>query len=89
MRLLHIFIDPYDNIPIDTDEILSLDDKCIYCNLIVDFKIEYIFTKILESHDLNSDMNDYINDLEFCYKCVNKMHPCITEEEYNIKKLIE
>ncbi len=60
---------------------LLIDDKCIYCNLIIDLNIIHIFEACFKlSYDINS-----VKFIEF----VNEHIKCITDNEYIIKTIIE
>ncbi len=88
IRMMHNFIDD-DYGQVKVEGLLSSGDVCIYCGLVVDGKIEKLFTKMLSRHTIDSDIEEYESDLAFCYNIVNKKHPCLTDEEYAIKKLLE
>lgn len=89
MRIKHKFIDLFFGEIIENNEILCVNDVCIFCSLQIDLDKYEMFQKLIEKYDSSSDENDYNNDLEFCYKCINEEYPCLTEEEYTIKKLLE
>lgn len=74
---------------IDTHYILSSGDVCVNCGLLIDKKIEKMFEKMLDRHTIESDADEYESDLAFCYNVLNKKHPCLTDEEYLIKKALE
>lgn len=83
MRLKHKFIDEYDSREIidDPSERLILGDYCVNCNLIVGNIISNIFEK--EQADLTT------RNFKISYDNINELYPCITDEEFLIKKALE
>jgi hypothetical protein len=88
MTLKHSFIDN-DGLLVNPDYVIDTGDVCVYCGFVVDKKIKNIFKQLLDKHSTDSNIDEYDSDLNFCYLIVNKKHPCITEEEYMIKKALE
>lgn len=86
----HHFVEGFDNSDLDRKTLIARGDHCIYCRLIIDTKMVDLFLKVIErDYDVERDMEEYWDDLEFCYKCLDKLYPCLTEEEFNIKKILE
>lgn len=81
MRLYHKYIAEITFRKVRTDEIIQSDerliegDSCIYCNLFI-------------TKDLSKSFDDD-SDLLGKYAKLNIDYPCITEEEYIIKSLLE
>jgi hypothetical protein len=74
MKITHQFVDTIGNIIDHFATSLILSDRCLFCNL-----------------QINQDIINAINktNLDMYYKSLNKLYPCLSEEEYLIKKLLE
>lgn len=87
MNIIHNFTDG-DSL-IYSSYIIAKGDLCIYCGFMIDEEMQKMFEKLLDKYTIDSNIEEYESDLEFCYKILNKKHPCLTEEEFTIKRLLE
>lgn len=73
MNIAHIFKDAIGNL-IDKGESLIISDVCVNCN----FHISVDFV-----------LNNNFNSNNYKYELISKLVPCLTEEEFVIKQLLE
>ena len=81
MRKNHKFVEYYNNINyivLECHKKLYSEDICLYCNLMINKDMEKLFDPYSEK-----------NDIKNIHNIINKNYPCITEEEFIIKKLLE